>query len=56
VSPKRLYDSYVEDLANMSEKQGYKVIIEGGIPKNRGKKMGRTKYLRFERRTWAFNP
>jgi hypothetical protein len=40
VSPEKLHDSYVEDLANMFEKQGYKVITEGGIPKYRGKEWG----------------
>ena len=37
----KLHDSYVEDLADLFEKQGYKVVLEGGIPKHRKREWGK---------------
>lgn len=34
-TPKRDHDEYVRELADVFEKQGYKVIVEGSIPKYR---------------------
>lgn len=37
---KKKHDSYVVKLADMLERQGYKVITEGSIPEFRGKEWG----------------
>jgi hypothetical protein len=41
VTRKKMHDSYVEKLADVFEKQGYKVVLEGGIPKYRKKEWGK---------------